>query len=73
MYKKTNSKNPQEQLQVNFVQQTHLLQVEKKWGKIQKKTLKTKFIQKRKTKRVTKTGEKQTKNNIIRTQNPCEG
>ena len=37
MYKKTNSKNPQEQLQVNFVQQTHLLQVEKNWEKYKKK------------------------------------
>ena len=66
MNKKNYSKYLQEQLQVNFVQQTHLLQVEKKLGKIQKKTLNTKSIKKRKTKRANKLEKNKQKTTLFK-------
>ena len=57
---------------MNFVQQTHLLQVEKN-GEKYKKHIEHKIHSKTKNKKGKQTGEKQTKNNIIQKQNPCEG
>ena len=66
MNKKNYSKNPQEQLQVNFVQQTHLLQVEKNWGKIRKKHLTQNPFKNEKPKRVNKLEKNKQKTTLFK-------
>ena len=51
---------------MNFVQQTHLLQVEKKLGKNTKNTLNTKSIKKRKTKRANKLEKNKQKTTLFK-------